>query len=114
MSAYSDGRKPQIISLPGIGSGAGGTSFTEGFDQIPPLPQISNELESFFKAARHLELMLAQERTERKKLQERFRELEQKYEKASSDLEARVKEYAAKEEHVKAQLISCEEKQREY
>lgn len=74
--------------------------------QIPSLPQIGGELESFFAIARQIEAALIQERVVSRKNQSEFRGLQERFSKHCAELEAKLKEAAAREEKMKAQLAN--------
>lgn len=100
MSAHSQDRPGQIIPFSG----------TEPLiDHLPSLPQIGNDLESYFVAARHIEAALLQERGNLRKTRDELREFQVKYTRLTSETEGRLREGMAREERLHSQIQSYQQ-----
>lgn len=101
MSAYTNGRGSQIIAF----SGGAGNANPEAFEHVPVLPQIGNELEHYFSAARQIEAALIQERSHLKKAKEELKDLQVKYSRLSFETENKLRDQVTKEERLSAQVL---------
>lgn len=109
MSAYADGRNSHVISLPG----AANNPTHEAAEQFSSLP-IVNELENYFRQSRQLEAKWAQERTDKRKVQQELKQTQTRYEQIVNELEVKLRNSADREEQFKAKIEEFKEKENHY
>jgi chromosome segregation ATPase len=109
MSAYSNGTKSQIISLPGVTK----TLSPDRLDRNSLLPQIVSELESYFSVAHQMENTLAQERVEKKKFQDQLQELQVKFNDTSRELNNKIEIFTLREKELQSQLAHYQKNEQE-
>src|SRR5689334_8940942 len=112
MGAYTKERASQTSSFDGT-EVAGRTSVAaEAFEHFPALPQIANELESYFLIARRIEAALLQETSKTRKYREELRALQQKFSSFSTECENRNQDFSIREERLKLQTSAYQQSEK--
>ena len=106
MSAYTEKRNPQIFSLP---TASKPNPTTHLFEELPALPKIAQELSHFFAIAKQIEVLLLEERTKLRELQEQVRETLLKNSKITLESDNLSKEATLREEQLKLQITAYQQ-----
>ena len=83
------------------------------FTTVHRLPEITQELENYFKLAGQLEGAMHQERLEKRKLQQTLRDQENKLESLTDEVDARLKEAQTREASLQSQVQFLQSREKE-